>query len=487
MIQRHLLTGIFLLCALLAGATELAYDITFTPEQHYINVSLRLSRLSRRQTTLKMPVWAPGDYVVANYPKNLCDFKVTDGDGRPVKWRKQGKSTWVIGNGRCREAVVSYRVFADKNDLAEAAVSPERAFMPTNGVCMYVDGEKDRPVTLTIVPDRRWAKVTTTLPAVPGREHTYRAKDTDELYDSPFLLGNHRTDVRRWDGVDFTFAIETDEGIDSTAFFQDVEKIVKQAHRLFGSIPIDHYCFFLLGKGQGGLEHCESQVCFTDGTFRFDSRGGYLRILYLIAHEYYHLYNVKRIRPVELGPFDYDREVFTPSLWLSEGFTMYYETELLLRSGIISRQEALDKMSFFIRRIETKEGHRHMSLRQSSYDIWLNFMTDNANEDDVSINFYFKGPVVAMLMDIEIRSMTAGRRSLDDLMKRLYDRYYIRLKRGFTEKELWAAIKEVAGGDVSRLRRYVDTTDEVDYDAILAKAGLRLDRKEWKLVENAAR
>lgn len=469
--------------ASVAFATDIAFDISFDPDGHYIHVRMTVSKLSKRQTLLKMPVWAPGDYVIANYPKNLCDFRVTDTAGQPLVWKKQGKSTWQVTNGKHREFVVDYRVFAAKNDLAEASVTPLRAFMPTNGVCMYVDGAKAQPLTLTITPDGRWSKVTTTLPLLPGTSNTYVAQDVDELYDSPFLLGNHRVEHRRWDGVDYIFAIETPEGIDSTSFFRDVEKICHQTHRLFdGEIPMKQYCFFLLGEGQGGLEHANSQVCFTDGTFRFDSRSSYLRMLYLVAHEYFHLYNVKRIRPIELGPFDYEQEVFTPLLWLSEGVTMYYETELLQRAGIISRDEALGKLSFFLHRIETKEGHRHMSLRQSSYDIWLNFMSDNANADDVSINYYFKGPLVALLMDIELRHMTDGKRSLDDLMRLLYWRYYVKRGRGFTEAELWAAMTEVAGGDVSRLRQYVDTTVEIDYDAILNLAGLRVDRSEWKIL-----
>ena len=480
-ICKFLLSSLLAVCAASAWAADMTYGITFSSEQHYINVLLNVSGLKGRHTSLKMPVWAPGDYVIADYPKNLCDFKVTDAQGRPLPWRKEGKSTWVVAHGRCREMRVSYRVFADKDGLADASVSAQRAFMPTNGVCMYVDGEKDHPVKLTVTPDPRWQQLTTTLKRLSGKTNTFVADDVDELYDSPFLLGNHRVEHRRWDGVDYTFAIETPEGIDQTDFFRDVQKIVGQTHRIFADVPMNQYCFFLLGEGQGGLEHANSQVCFTDGTFRFESRGAYLRMLYLIAHEYFHLYNVKRIRPAGLGPFDYDREVFTPLLWLSEGLTMYYETELLRRAGIIGMEDELGKLSFFLHRIESKEGHRHMSLRQSSYDIWLNFMTDNANEDDVCINYYFKGPVVALLMDIAICSRTEGRHTLDDLMRLLYTRYFRGKQRGFSEEELWHAISETAGGDVADLRRYVDTTDEIDYENLLRQVGMKVDRASWQL------
>lgn len=456
-------------------AQNLSYTLTFSPDRHYINVTLKASKLNSDQTLFKMPVWAPGDYGIKNYPKNLCDFRVTDVAGNAVAWEKQRKNGWLVKNGQRKEVTVTYRIFANKQDLAEAMVDTVRAFVPGNGVFLYVEGKKDIPVTITLYPDGHWKHTTTTLSPVKGRENTFHAKDADELYDSPFLLGNHEIVEKKWLGKKFVFAIETPEGIDSTRFFNDVEKMVGEAQKLFGETPFDRYCFFILGEGMGGLEHACSQVDFTKGSFRFDNQEEYLRFLYLIAHEYYHLYNVKRIRPIELGPFDYDQENFTPMLWVSEGFTMHYETELLLRSGIITEQEALAKLSGFIRRIETKEGHRHMSLRQSAYDIWLNFMTDNENEDEVSINYYFKGPIVAKLMDIRIRQLTHGKRSLDDVMRRLYEDYYKKAGRGFTEEEFWDVCRQVAGDEFMEMRRYVDTTDEIDYPRLLAPGGLTID------------
>ena len=456
-------------------AQDLSYALTFTPDKHYINVTLKASKLDGDRIFFKMPVWAPGDYDIKNYPKNLCDFHVVDAAGKPVDWEKHRKNGWLVKNGQQKSVTITYRIFANKQDLAEAMVDSVRAFVPGNGVFLYVEGKKDLPVTITLYPDGRWKHVTTTLSPVKNKPNTFRAKDADELYDSPFLLGNHEIVEKQWLGKKFVFAIETPEGIDSTNFFSDVEKMVGEAQKLFGETPFEHYCFFILGKGDGGLEHACSQVDFTKGSFRFDDREEYVRFLSLIAHEYYHLYNVKRIRPIELGPFDYDQENFTPMLWVSEGITMHYETELLLRSGVITEQEALDKLSGFIRRIETKEGHKHMSLRQSAYDIWLNFMTDNENEDEVSINYYFKGPIVAKLMDIRIRQLTKGRKSLDDVMRRLYDDFYKKAGRGFTEEEFWEVCRQVAGEGLLEMRRYVDTTDEIDYPQLLAPGGLSID------------
>jgi predicted metalloprotease with PDZ domain len=241
-----------------------------------------------------------------------------------------------------------------------------------------------------------------------------------------------------------------------------------------------------MGKGAGGLEHQNSQACYTDGTYHFASRREHVKFLAFVAHEYFHLYNVKCIRPAELWPIDYNREAVTPMLWVSEGLTCYYEFRLLQEAGITTTDEALELISTYFGLYAPYQGQHHMSLRQSSYDIWLNFMNQDDNYRDVRINYYFKGPVVGLLMDVAIREKTAQRQSLDDVMRLLYRRYYHELKRGFTEEEFWQAVTEVAGTPLSEIRRLVDTTEEPDYDRLLAPAGLCVDKANWMIrcVEN---
>ena len=168
-------------------------------------------------------------------------------------------------------------------------------------------------------------------------------------------------------------------------------------------------------------------------------------------------------------------------LWVSEGFTVYYETRLMLAAGIIGADYLLADLSEHIGNIEGNEAHRHMSLRQSSYDIWLNFFNRAANGRDVRISYYEKGPILGLLFDIQLRHMTEGKKSLDDLMRLLYNRFYLKAQRGFTEEEFWSAAEEVAGEPLPLMRKYVNTTAEIDYDSILNHAGLRLDRSDWRL------
>ena len=316
---------------------------------------------------------------------------------------------------------------------------------------------------------------------VEGATTTFRAEDFDRLYDSPFLLGNYYSCDFTHEGHPYHFAVETPDGIEESGFREDFCKIVSAATRLMGEVPYDNYCLIHMGAGGGGLEHWNSQACYTDGSYRFTSRAHYITFMAFTAHEYFHLYNVKCIRPAELWPYNYDTEAVTPLLWVSEGLTCYYEFRLLTASGVATIDEALQKLSGYFSLYAPYEGQHHMSLRQSSYDIWLNFMNRDANDRDVRVNYYFKGPVVGLLMDIEIRRHTGREKSLDDVMRALYNRYYKQLQRGFTEEEFWQEVEAVYGGPVPQLRALVNSTDDIDYEAYLRDAGLYVDTEHWAI------
>ncbi|MGM9759711.1 MAG: M61 family metallopeptidase [Parabacteroides sp.] len=478
-------TKLFLLCWFLMGMTafsrmyaaaRLEYELRFDPAAHYIEVTLQASDLSGHETLFKMPVWAPGYYLILDYPKHVTDFQVTASDGTPLPWTKEGKNGWRITQGDRQQVTIRYRVFADNQSVAEAKVTPERAFVPGNGVYLYVDQEKESPVTVTFLPPAEWKEIITGLEPVPQKKGSFRAADFDTLYDCPVLIGNPKVVHFDVEGRSYELAMETPDGYRETSFVQDLQTMIRTTTRLMGGeVPYQHYHFLLLGAGGGGLEHLNSQACFTSGSFRFEDRAAYLRFLSFITHEYFHLYNVKAIRPIELGPFDYDREVFTPGLWFSEGITCYYENRILYEAGLLSPTAFLKEFSDGIRTVESREGHRHMSLRTSSYDIWLHFFNRNANAHDVTISYYDKGPILGLLMDIEIRRLTAGKKNIDDLMCYLYRQYYRQEKRGFTEEEFWQACTTVAGQPLEEIRRYVDTTAEIDYAKYLGYAGLEMD------------
>ena len=474
-------------------AFEMKYEVSLDTVGHYIDVDLRYIRSAAAgadgdTVRLCMPVWAPGYYLILDYPKNMVDFRAEDPQGRPLAWEKEGKSTWRILPAGADTLCIRYRVFALERSVAESRVACGSAFLAPGGVFLYPEGKKEHPVEVTFVLPGNWQSVSTGLaPAgagsapAQGNRRTFTAPDFDVLYDSPVLMGNQEIVRFRHEGKDYELAMESPDGWEETSLVDDLKRMMSAATDLMGHVPYDRYCYLLLCAGGGGLEHLNSQASYTQGNFRFPDRAEYLRFLSFVTHEYFHLYNVKAIRPIELGPFDYAREVFTPMLWVSEGFTVYYESQLLRRAGLVSGDYVLSELSSFIRTVESREGHRHMSLRQSSYDIWLNFFNRNPNGAETRISYYDKGPILGLLMDIAIRHASGGAKSLDDVMRLLYRRYYQEAGRGFTEEEFWSACREVAGRPLSLMRRYVETTDEIDYDRCLAPAGLWLDRNTWTL------
>ncbi len=233
----------------------------------------------------------------------------------------------------------------------------------------------------------------------------------------------------------------------------------------------------MMEPGGGGLEHKNSQAIFSESTWRFPSKKSYLEFMNFVAHEYFHLYNVKCIRPIELGPFNYDAENYTESLWISEGLTCFYEYVIMKNAGLSSARNTLDFLTGNILSYEPYEGKNHQSLAESSRDIWLNFFNDDENSKDVRISYYTKGPVIGFLLDIAIRNATNNEMSCDDVMRALYNRYYKKAGRGFTPDEFWELCKEIAGDDLKDIEDYVYTTCPVDYAKYLAYAGLTIDEK----------
>jgi predicted metalloprotease with PDZ domain len=458
------------------------YTVGFDTTAHYLLVQLDYRCEANGQPvplTLNMPRWTPGYYEMLDFAKHLTDFQVYDSKGERQAWNKLGMNRWqltVPADGHVR---IIYRVYANERDVASSRVESGIAFVAPAGVFMHVDGDLNHPVTVTYHHPAVWKTISTGLLPHGDDPDTFTAPDFDVLYDSPLLLGNYYTRHFIHEGHPYQLAIETPEGIEECGFEGDFRRIISATTQLMGDVPYDNYCLIHMGQGGGGLEHLNSQACYTDGTYRFPSRRSHVKFLAFVAHEYFHLYNVKCIRPTELWPYDYNREAVTPMLWVSEGLTCYYEFRLLRYAGITTPDESLQLLSTYFGMYAPYEGQYHMSLRQSSYDIWLNFMNQDDNERDVRVNYYFKGPVIGLLLDIDIRRKTSQQRSLDDLMRLLYQRYYKELQRGFSEEEFWTAAQEIAGGPLTELRRLTDTTTPIDYDVWLNDAGLYVDNTTW--------
>jgi predicted metalloprotease with PDZ domain len=470
---------LFLLAASLAFSAPREGTMAFTvsmdlPNTHYYHVVFRCDGLKGETQDFKMPAWTPGYYMIMDYARNVLNFRAEDGAGKPLAWEKSAKNTWRVRSGRAASITVSYDVYAFGRSVAESNLDDSQGFISSTGVFMHVAGRIQHPVTIVFKPGPNWNRIATGLDPVEGQPNTYSAPDFDILYDCPILIGNLEILPFEVRGIPHAFAGVNLGAFDREKFVSDLKRMVAAAASLIGEIPYSHYVFLSIGPGGGGLEHLNS-VALTFNASGLSTPAGYKSWLSFVSHEYFHHYNVKRIRPFALGPFDYDRENYTNMLWVSEGITVYYEDIVLNRAGILGREEVLERFRSSIARYENTSGHLFQSATQSSFDTWIRFFNRGGNAANTTISYYDKGAALGLLLDLKIRNETKNRKSLDDVMRTLYQKFYREKKRGFTDAEFREVCESTAGVPLAEIFEYASTVKDIDYPKYLACAGLEID------------
>jgi len=453
---------------------DLHYTLSLNdPGSHRIHVTFRCSGLSGPVLDFKMPAWMPGYYQLLDYAKNVGNFHATDDNGHELGWTKTDTNTWRVANPAGSKATITYDVTATKAFVALPWLDSTRAYIAPAGVFLYIEGYLKTPVIVEVKPFSGWNTVATGLQATKAKPYTYHAPDFDILYDCPILAGSlEELPAFTIKGIPHYFIGHQLGEFDRQQFTQDLKKIVEQGAAVIGDIPYDSYTFLAIGAGPGGIEHLNSSTIGFSGSSMKD-RQSRQRMLCFIAHEYFHHYNVKRIRPIALGPFDYQRENRTDQLWVSEGLTVYYEYMLVARAGLMTGEELLHHFSSDIAAYEKESGHRYQSLAQASESTWSD--GPFGGKKDSSISYYQKGPAVGLLLDLAIRHHTGNKRSLDDVMRTLYKDCYQQKKRGFTGDEFRKTCETIAGTALTEIFDYVYTVKEPDYAKYLAYGGLGMD------------
>jgi predicted metalloprotease with PDZ domain len=445
------------------------------PHTHYYHVVFRCEGLKGETQDFKMPVWTPGYYWIMDYAKNVLNFQAADETGSPLEWRKTSKNTWRVKSEKTGSLIVSYDVYAFNRSVADSYLDDRRAFICPAGVFMHVAGQIEHPVTVTFRPNRNLHIISTGLDPVADRPNTFFASDFDILYDCPILIGNQEILGFNIRGIPHIIAVENLGTFDREKFIADIKRVAEGAIKIIGEIPYKHYTFIMMDRGGGGLEHLNSMAVFSNAS-SWDNPRGYKGWLSFIAHEFFHLYNVKRIRAVALGPFDYDKENYTNMLWVSEGFTVYYEYLILKRAGMLSLEDCLQMVQRYIAGYENRPGHLFQSAAESSFDTWMKFFSRDENSANTTISYYDKGAALGLLLDFKIRHETKNKKSLDDVMRALYAKYYKEKNRGFTDQEFRMECERAAGCSLSEIFDvYVSTTKGIDYPKYFAYAGLEID------------
>jgi predicted metalloprotease with PDZ domain len=457
----------------------LQYSVSMPePANHLFHVTLFCRELKGDTIDFKMPQWMPGYYQIMEYSNEVRNFSANDMKDNEVHVIKANINTWRVIPGKNTSFRISYDVYSDKKFVASNYLDTTHGYIVTAATFMYIDGHLNIPVNLKILPFSGWKDIATGLDRAVGKINEFTAPDFDILYDCPILIGNlQELPSFKINNVVHRFIAYNPGNFDSDLFISSLEKTVRTAVEMIGDIPYSNYTFLGIGPGYGGIEHLNSTTVSFSGS-GLEKPGAMVRMLKFLAHEYFHNFNVKRIRPYELGPFDYERENRTNLLWVSEGLSVYYEYLLVKRAGLMHDDELLASIEENINAVENDPGRKYQSLAQASFETWEDGpFGDRSGGPDKSISYYDKGPLVGMILDFSIRNATQNRKSLDDVMRFLYRHYYKKLQRGFTDAEFQQACQDIAGISLSREFEYVNTTKEIDYPTYLVYAGLKISEE----------
>jgi len=481
------------------GRDPIRYLVTpIDPNAHRFEVELVIADPDPRGQRVAMPAWTPGSYMIREFARNVVSIEASTASGRRLALRKLDKATWQAS--RCAEALhLRYQVYAWDLSVRAAHLDSTHGFFNGPALFLRAIGHESRPclVTLAPPPDKAHAdwRVATTMPSAGAPEHgfgEYRARDYDELIDHPVEMGRFTLAGFDVGGARHEIAITGRHDADTARLCRDLRRVCGEHIRLFEPrrrrAPFERYVFqvFALGSGYGGLEHRSSTslICSRNelphaGEPREPS-DGYRSFLGLASHEYFHAWNVKRIRPAAFVPIDLQNESYTRLLWIFEGFTSYYDDLMLVRSGVIGSDAYLGVLAKTISNVQRGPGRRRQSVAESSFDAWIKFYRQDENAPNAIVSYYAKGSLVALALDLSIRAQTRGRRSLDDVLRLMWERFgrnaFTDAESGLDEDGFPRLLEEAVGLRLdAQIRAWAYGTAELPLAALLQPFGVRLE------------
>lgn len=453
------------------ASAPLTYTLRFPDAaRHYVDVEATYPTGGQPRIELMMAVWTPGSYLVREYARHVEGLElVTPAGPAPVKSRK---NRWTVETGGAPRVTVRYRVYGREMSVRTNWVESRYALLNGAPTFLTLVGGLQRPHHVTLELPPSWPRAMSGLAAGSEGPASFVAPNFDALVDSPIVAGDLAVYEFSQGGKPH-YLVNVNEGGSwaGPRAVGDVQRVVAEAERMWGGLPYDKYVFInMITEAGGGLEHANSTVLMTS-RWAMGTREAYVGWLNLVSHEFFHVWNVKRLRPVALGPFDYEHENYTPSLWVSEGLTSYYGDLLVARAGLSSETEYLSMLSGEIRSLETTPGRLVQPVTQASYDAWIKHYRPDENSPNTAISYYTKGAVIGALLDARIRAASNQASSLDDVMRLAFQRHAG--AKGFTEAQFRALVSEVAGVDLADvLTRALDTTQPLDYQPLLDTYGL---------------
>ena len=458
------------------------------PWQHYVKVVI-VGEKGENQNTLPffMPSWTPGSYLMREYARHVRRFNASTSHGEALWFIQPEKGVWALDWEKSHlekencTFQVSYEVYCHEFGVRNSHVDRDHAFIHGPSVFMGVLEEPLRDITLKVEFPPVWSKISTGLKDISTKrnEFIYTASDYDVLLDSPLEIGCHETDGFVLEGVDHELAFSGNLIPHKNDLKADMKTICATVAKTMGEIPCQKYTFlshFVLGKF-GGLEHSNSTALHYCPKKLID-REGYINWLSLVAHEYFHTWNGKRIRPKELGPFNYQKEGATNMLWLVEGLTSFMDNLFVYRSGLCTLEEYLEVLRKGLERYWKTPGRMFSSLEDSSFNAWIKLYRPDENSSNSFVSYYLKGGIVFWVLNALLFEQ---RKSIDELLQLLWKRYKEKPGMGLGEDEVFQMVEQL--GEKSVVESFVNmikTTEEIDLERIFKSIGLGF---EWEPVD----
>ncbi|UCC84315.1 MAG: M61 family metallopeptidase [Gemmatimonadota bacterium] len=478
--NRGMLLRITLASAVLLVGTAVAteaveppvvYTVTVAqPQTRMFQVRMEISGVSGGELDVSMPVWTPGSYLVREYERHVKAFAAKDGDGRPLAWHKVDKNTWRIETDGAERILVDYDVYAREPGIRWSFIYDEGGHVIGPSLFMHVVGAANEPATARFVLPQGWRLNGAIAPSAAD-PFLISADSYHELIDAPMLIGHFDEIEFEVEGIPHLIAIIGPHNADLAGLRAEFTRIVEVCSDLFGGLPYDRYAFvFTTLTGGGGIEHANGTTIGLSG-LDFQSANGHRAVLDVTAHEFFHAWVVKRIQPPAFRPYYYEEENYTDALWFYEGFTSYYDDRVLHRAGLFdSPEDPVDLVS----RYRSTPGHRAQSAADASFNAWIHLYRSDESFNNYHTDYYFKGSVIATLLELEIGHRTEGAKGVDDVMRRMWE-LTVKENAAFDAEGIRAICEEVAGGSFREFfDRYVFGTDDIPFEEFFRLAGYEL-------------
>jgi predicted metalloprotease with PDZ domain len=478
----------------LAKSAMVEYDLDFQEAHlHLVRVRLTVPSLGGERVRLMMPVWTPGSYMVREYARQVETIRAFDGQGSERVVEKVDKNHWEVESKGTDRVVIEYQLYGREMGVRTNWIEDEFAFITGAATFLTSEGLLDHPHVVRCKPREGWKQIATSLLSPKGEEAwVRRAENFDELIDSPLVLGTIDIRTETIGGVEhylatapFTTGSPQVSGLatnrseawwDTEKAMADVVKLVEVEQKFWGEVPYNRYWFLnLITESGGGLEHDNSTVLMAS-RWAPRQRSKYVDWLGLVSHEFFHTWNVRRLRPKTLQRYDYNQEQYFKELWVAEGLTSYYDDLFVVRAGLCTPKEYLERLSKSIQGYQNAPGRLVQNVLDSSFDSWIKFYRPDENAANSRISYYVKGALIGMLLDAKIRMEHGGEKSLDDCMRLLWQRHR---QGGYENEDFLRIVAEVGSKQTAEwLERELASTQELDYTPLLEAFGLQWKPKE---------